>query len=98
MKKLMDALNDLQHEARQAGEEIADLEGFKPKKAQKKIVNIMYFVEELARQIEAFFEEMRDQGKAELSLEFAKGLDPWTIFGDDEEQKKPKVKKPTKKK
>jgi LAS superfamily LD-carboxypeptidase LdcB len=96
MEKLMSALSDMRHAAVQAREEIAKIEGFRPKKAQKKLYDIMLFSEYIAKRLEGFFQELHDEGKAELHFEFSKRLDPWTIFGEDEEPKKTKRKKPAK--
>ena len=97
MEKLMRALSDLREAAGQAGDEISNLQGFRPKKAHKKLQDVMQFVEYIAQRLEIFFQELDEQGKAELYFEFTKKLDPWIIFDDDEKPKKAKSRKPAQK-
>jgi hypothetical protein len=98
MKKMKYALRDIRQGTEKAVEEIASLESFKPKKTQKKLLLMMFFIESITKQIDSFFEEMQVNKKAKLSLKFTRALDPLTLFGNDEEPKKTKVRKPAKKK
>ena len=98
MENLIENLRELQHVAQQAGEEIANLKRFTPKDTQIKIVNIMAFIEDVARQLDDFFEELQDNGSAVFTLEFCQGANPFIILGDEEKTEKIKPKKPAKKK
>jgi hypothetical protein len=105
MKKLMKALSELQQNAEKAGKEIANMEGFNPKKEQERLVSIMHLIEDLSIQIESFFQKMIDTGKAPLTIEFPRGT-PHEIFGKiglvakdiKKISKKPPKKKETSKK
>jgi hypothetical protein len=99
MKKLIKAFSEIQNAAANAGKEIGNLKDFNPKIAQKKLVNMMGFVEDFARQLENFFQTMREKGTAELSLSFSDPISPWTIFGTKYKQEiKINPKKPAKQK
>jgi hypothetical protein len=105
MKKLMKTLSDLQRNAERAGKEVENIKGFNPKKEQERIVSIMHLIEDLSKQIESFFKEMLETGKAPLIIEFPRGT-PHEIFGKiglvakdiKKISKKPPKKKETSKK